>query len=213
MGALAALQIFGPMLQTLIPQIAGFLKSDNAKRNVGIAEAIVNTITTTTNTPNLQAAVEAMHDNKEVQQAVQKAVVTEPTIMAALQIVEVGGGAAGARENDLKQQIMSEPFWKNSAVFWISAMLLPLVFWYVGSSVVGGSAFKLITMANGYGITIPVWVIWSLAIFGDVWDAGARIGMANLVVGLVLGGICGVYYGVSVTQAKQQAQQAQASKE
>ena len=40
--------------------------------------------------------------------------------------------------------------------------------------------------------------------FGTAWDAGAKVGLANLVVGMILGGVVGVYFGVSVTQAKQQ---------
>jgi hypothetical protein len=41
-----------------------------------------------------------------------------------------------------------------------------------------------------------------LGMFGGGWTGEARSGGFNLVVGLILGGICGVYYGVSVTQGK-----------
>ena len=52
-----------------------------------------------------------------------------------------------------------------------------------------------------------------LSMFGSAWTGEARSGGFNLVVGLVLGGICGVYFGVSVTQAKQTAQAAAAQKD
>lgn len=194
MTALALLQLFSPILSGLIPQIASFLKpeSEVAKRNVGIAQVLVDTITTASQSPNLQAAVEKMQADPAVAKAVQQAVVSEPSIMAVL---EIGGGVKEARDNDLKVMAADKPFYKTSAVFWISMVLLPLVYWYVGSSVVGG-------------IEVPADWPWyaqlPLKLFGLAWSLDARSGMGNLVIGLVLGGICGVYYGISVTQQKQQ---------
>lgn len=189
MGALALLQMFGPVLAGLIPQIASILKpeSEVAKRNVGLAQTLVDTIVTASGTPNLQAAVEKMQTDPVVKAAVQKAVVTEPSVMVVL---EIGGGIKEAREADAKATQADKSFlW--SPVFWISMAMLPLIYWYVGSSVVGG-------------IEIPKDWPWPaqlpLKMFGTAWSLDARSGLANLVVGLVLGGICGVYYGVSVTQ-------------
>lgn len=195
MGALAILQMFGPILAGLIPQIAPILKpeSDVAKRNVALAETVVKTITEAAGAPNMQAAVEKMQAEPAVVAAVQKAIVTEPTVLSALQIVEVGGGAKAAAERDLAVMQSDKPFWKTSAVFWISILLLPMVLWYVGSSIVGGVEIP------------PDWPWYAqfpLKLFGVGWSLDARSGLANLVVGLVLGGICGVYFGVSVTQAK-----------
>ncbi len=208
MGALALLQMFAGPLLNLIPQIAPLLKpTQNAEAATKtdafaqLAQTILNTIVNTTKQPNLQAAVEAMQDPKNPEGAkaltkeVQQAVVSHPDV---IQFMEVGGGFAAARETDLKMQALaqapdSKPFWRTSAVFWISMILLPTVFWYVGSSIVGG-------------VDIPEDWPWFpqliLKLFGSAWDSGAKVGLANLVVGLVLGGICGVYFGVSVTQQK-----------
>lgn len=201
MGAAAIFKIFGPILSALIPQIAPILKpeSDVAKRNVALAETIVNSILTTAKATNMQEAVEKMQASPETQQAVQKAVVTEPIVMSTLQITEVGGGIVGARQQDLLAQQQEKPFYRTSAVFWISIILLPMVVWYVGSSVVGG-----IDIPSDW----PWYAQLPLKLFGVSWSADARAGLANLVVGLVLGGICGVYYGVSVTQQRQQPTQA-----
>lgn len=197
MGALAILQMFGPALAALIPQIANIVKpeSEVAKRNVALAETIVNTVVENAGATNMQDAVEKMQADPAVVETVKKAVVTEPTVMSALQIVEVGGGAKAAAERDVVVQQQEKPFWKTSAVFWVSILLLPMIYWYIGSSVAGGIEIP------------PDWPWYAqlpLRLLGTAWDAGARVGLANLVIGLVLGGICGVYYGISVTQAKQQ---------
>jgi hypothetical protein len=201
MDPLSLLTFLGPIIAKVLPIVGGFLTSDKAKSNLDKVGTIFTTITEATGAPNLQAAVEAMQDpvtGKEAINQARTAIVNNPEIS---QFLEVGGGFAAAREADVKMQGAaqapdSKPFWKTSAVFWISMALLPLIYWYVGSSVVGG-------------IVIPAEWPWyaqlPLKLFGLAWDAGARVGLANLVVGLVLGGICGVYYGISVTQAKQQA--------
>ncbi len=197
MGAAAIFKIFGSVLSGLIPQIAPILKpeSEVAKRNLSLAEIIIGKILDTTGAANMQEAIEKMEASQEVKQAVQKAVVTEPAVLSTLQITEVGGGIAGARQTDLVTQQQEKPFYKTSAVFWISIILLPMVVWYVGSSVVGG-----IDVPQDW----PWYAQLPLKLFGVAWSADARAGLANLVVGLVLGGICGVYYGVSVTQQRQQ---------
>lgn len=198
MDPITIFSIFGPLLAKLIPQIASIVKpeSEVAKRNVELAGTVVNTILDATKSQNMQEAVEKMQADPEVKKEVQQAVVTQPTVMEALQIVEVGGGAKAAAERDVLVMQQEKPFWKTSAVFWVSILLLPMVYWYVGSSVVGG-----IEIPSDW----PWYAQLPLKLFGAVWDAGARVGLANLVIGLVLGGICGVYYGISVTQAKQQA--------
>lgn len=202
MGALELLRLF-PLLETMIPQIAPLLGPKGQKFS-GIAQVVVDTITKTAGTQSLGAAVEAMATDSTVKAAVQAAVITHPDIIDAMIIGEVGGGAAAARKADLDARAGPEgPFWKTSAVFWISMALLPLIYWYVGSSVVGGISIP---------DTWPWYAQLPLKMFGVMWDAGARVGLANLVVGLVLGGMCGVYYGVSVTQAKQAAQQTAESK-
>lgn len=198
MGAVALFQIFGPILTSLIPQLKTFFdpQSEVAKRNVGLAETVLTAITSAAGTDSLEKAVTAMQADPAVKAAVQQAVVTHPEIMPMLQITEIGGGVQAAREADLKAAQAETPFWKNSAVFWISVLLLPMIYWYVGGSIVGGIEIPS---------TWPWYAQLPLKMFGVAWDDGAKVGLANLVVGLVLGGIVGVYFGVSVTQAKQTA--------
>jgi muramidase (phage lysozyme) len=194
MPFLALLQMFGPMLVNMIPQIKGIIspKGEVAQRNVALAEAVVNTIVDTTKQPNMQGAIEAMQKDPALKDQVTQALVTHPDI---LPFMEVGGGVEKARASDLQVMAAEKPFYKTSAVFWVSMLLLPMVYWYVGGSIVGG-----IEIPDDW----PWYAQVPLKFFGKAWDDGAKVGLANLIVGLVLGGICGVYYGISVTQAKQQ---------
>jgi hypothetical protein len=190
---LALLSAFGPLISELIPQVSKLFKpgSEVAQRNVGVAQIVVDTIVKASGQPNLQTALETMQADPAVREKVTQAVVTEPSVMA---IIEVGGGIKAAAERDLAVMQQDKPFWKTSPVFYISLILLPMVYWYVGSSVVGGVKIP---------DTWPWYAQMPLKIFGDAWSLDARSGLANLVIGLILGGICGVYFGVSVTQQKQ----------
>jgi hypothetical protein len=190
---LALLSAFGPLISELIPQVSKLFKpgSEVAQRNVGVAQIVVDTIVKASGQPNLQTALETMQADPAMREKVTQAVVTEPSVMA---IIEVGGGIKAAAERDLAVMQQDKPFWKTSPVFYISLILLPMVYWYVGSSVVGG-----VKIPDAW----PWYAQMPLKIFGDAWSLDARSGLANLVIGLILGGICGVYFGVSVTQQKQ----------
>ena len=185
MGALALLQLFGPILSGLIPQIASFLKpgSEVAARNVGIAQTIVDTITTTAQSPNLQAAIEKMQDDPGIKKAVQEAIVTQPEIIG---VMEIGGGIKAAREFSVAAQNAEKPFWFNPA-FWVTLLLLPLVYWIVGAVLVGGVAITE---------TSP-WYVQMFRIFGTAFNEETRAGTVNLVIGMVLGGIVGIWFGTS----------------
>ncbi len=203
MGALALLQLFGPILSGMIPQISPLLKpatGDKFNKYAGIAQVVLDTINKTTGQPNLQGSLEAMQADPAVKTAVQQAVVSHPDVIESLTIGEVGGGVVAARAADLASRSAPDgPFWKSSAVFYVSLLLVPMVLWYVGSSIAGG-----IDIPSDW----PWYAQMPLKLLGKEWDDGARVGLANLVVGMVLGGICGVYFGVSVTQAKQTQQAA-----
>jgi hypothetical protein len=182
-----------PLLQTLLPAIPSLIplfgkNAEKADKNAKAAQVVADVALKTIGAINEQDAIEKMEMQPELKKDVAKAVLAEPYIAA---LVEVGGGVIKAREFDLATQNQPKPFYKTSAVFWISLILYPAVLWYVGSSIVGG-------------IDIPPDWPWyaqlPLKFFGRVWDPGARVGLANLVVGLILGGIVGVYYGVSVTK-------------
>jgi muramidase (phage lysozyme) len=125
MGALALLQMFGPILSNLLPQIAPLLgaKGDKVTQYAGIAKTVLDTITTTTGAPNLQGAVEAMQD-PSVKAAVQAAVVSHPDVIG---FMEVGGGVPAARAGAIAMQNADKPFWFNPA-FWVSMILLVFPF-------------------------------------------------------------------------------------
>jgi hypothetical protein len=144
---------------------------------------------------NAQEAVEKIQTDPAALKEATKAVLTEPSIMS---ILEVGGGVIKAREHDIATMQAEKPFWQTSAVFWISILLLPIVYWLVGSLIIGGVDYAKVD--NQYLRAI-------FMLFGTAWNGESRSGGFNLVIGLILGGICGVYYGVSVTQNKQQQQQ------
>ena len=195
-----------PLIAQFIPQIMTLIKPNSVStaKDAQVAGTILNTVVQAAgivapdgtpapvNATTVAQAADKMAADPALAKSVQTAVVTHPDV---LPLLEVGGGVAAAREADLKAQASDKPFWKASPVFWISIIMLPLVYWLVGSLIVGGQ--KLPDDA-------PWWVKTMIALFGGEWTGEARSGGFNLVIGLILGGICGVYYGVSVTQQKQQ---------
>lgn len=221
MDPISIVGIVGTALQLLIPQVGKLFGGAKDAKNAQIIGTVLDTVVQAAGTAALgekatlastATAVEKMQADPALAKSVQQAVVTQPEIMGALQIVEVGGGPAAARADDAKQAQQEKPFWKTSAVFWVSVLLMPMVYWLVGSLIVGGIAPKALQAAHEMGVDLPGWVLLVLSLFGDAWQGETRSGGFNLVVGLVLGGICGVYFGVSVTQAKQAAQAAAADK-
>lgn len=200
---MGALTVLLPLITQLLPMVGTLFGGHKDAQNAQAIGTVLDTIVKATgqagpaDVGTVGTAIQMMQADKAVTAKVAQAIVTNPEVLPLLQIGEVAGGAAAARQSDLQSRQAPDPFYKTSAVFWISIILIPLVAWYVGSSIVGG-------------IEIPKDWPWyaqlPLKIFGVAWDAGARVGLANLVVGLVLGGICGVYFGVSVTQQKQAAQ-------
>ncbi len=188
-----------PMVIQAIPQIAKLFMpaatTEVAARNQAAAQIALDTIASATGSVNWQEGVQKITDDPAARETATKAVMSQPEIMA---LMEVGGGVTKARENDVLVMQQDKPFWKASAVFWISVILLPMVYWLVGSLVVGGLVEKLAQV----NVFLPTWAVVLLGMFGGGWTGEARSGGFNLVVGLVLGGIVGVYYGVSVTQGK-----------
>lgn len=191
MAPLALLSIFGPIISALIPQVAKlFDKKAETPDKITAAQTVIDTIVKSTGAVNAQQAVETIQKDPAALAEATKAVLTEPSIMAVL---EVGGGVVKAREFDVQQQQQEKSFWRASAVFWVSVLLLPMVYWLVGSLIVGG--VKTDDLQSD-------WMKMLFRLFGTEWNGESRSGGFNLVIGLVLGGICGVYYGISVTQQR-----------
>ncbi|MCU0246380.1 MAG: hypothetical protein MUC42_07385, partial [Bryobacter sp.] len=191
---ISLISAFGPLISAAIPAVTKlFDRKAETPEKVAAAQKVIETIVAASGSSGIDEALTKVQNDPAVREQVKAAVLAEPSI-APLLTVEIGGGIAGAREADKAQQSSEKPFWKTSAVFWISMLMLPMVYWYVGSSVVGGVEIPA---------TWPWYAQIPLKMFGSAWDSGARVGLANLIVGLILGGICGVYYGISVTQNKQ----------
>ena len=178
---LSAIALFGPLIANLIPQVAKlFDKKVGAPGKIEAAQKVIETIVTSTGSVNEQQALQKIASDPVMLQTATKAIMTEPTIMGML---EVGGGIKAAREANLAVQVADKPFWYNPA-FWMSLALLPLVYWIVGSVLVGG--INLGPDDAGF---------WK--IFGTAFDQETRSGTVNLVIGMVLGGIVGIWFGTS----------------
>lgn len=114
-----------PLLQIaaqFIPQLAEKFGSGSevSNRNLAAGKVLADAITTATQSPNLQAAIEQMQKDPGAVQAAKEAV--------AVQYAELfeagGGGIEGARKAAVSPEF---PFWHNGA-FWISIILVVMPF-------------------------------------------------------------------------------------
>lgn len=182
---------FGPAIINAIPQVKKWFDPSIpvADRNVGLAETVIKTIVEVSGKSDLPAALDAMQTDPPLKQVVTQAVVTHPEVMGLL---EVGGGIAKAREFAVQVQNAEKPFWYNP-VWWMSLVMMPLVFWIVGAVLVGG-------------VDLPEEAHWSVKaafkLFGNAFNEETRSGTVNLVLGLVLGGITGIWFGTSYGSMK-----------
>lgn len=180
-----------PSIIQSVPAIASiFAKGERGKDNVKAMEIVAQVVTDATKSVNVVEAAEKLQADPEMKKVAQDALLADPVI-ASLLVGEAGGGIKAAREYDLKVMAQDKPFWRTSAVFWVSMILLPLIYWLVGSVIAGG-----VVLPESW----PWYAQAPFKLLGGVWNGESRSGIANLVIGLILGGICGVYYGVSVTQ-------------
>lgn len=182
---------FGPAITAAIPQVKKWFDPaiPVAERNVGIAETVIKTIVETAGQPDLPTALDAMKADPALAKTVQEAVVTHPEVMGLL---EVGGGIKAAREYGAQVQNAERPFWFNP-VWWMSVLFMPLIFWIVGSVLVGGVQIPL---------DAPWYVHAFFKLFGLPFNEETRSGTVNLVLGLVLGGITGIWFGTSYGSMK-----------
>ena len=117
---------------------------------------------------------------KNIQEAVE-AIQTDPqALQAATKAVqdqwftlsETGGGIEAARAADAAFVTKGAPIW-HSPSFIVAALLIPLVYMVVGA-VVG--------------------------LFGTPFSEDVRAAIANGIVGVILGGLIGYYYGQSTSR-------------
>jgi len=119
------ISIFLPIVAQLIPQIAKIVGGgERAQQNVAVAQTVLDTVVKATGSANEQEAVAKMQSDPAMLKAATEAVVTEPSVLA---ILEIGGGLKAAREADVAATQADKPFWFSPA-FWISVILLLMPF-------------------------------------------------------------------------------------
>ena len=160
-----------PSLVNLIPELAKIFGSGpKTERNLEVAQKVANIVVQATNAPNLQGAVEAMQANPLIQETARRAIQEQ-----WFGIVEAGGGGIeGAREYSIKSASGGADFWKMPA-FWVTAMLMPLLYGTVYLVLTGGAEF---------------------------FSSEVRAAIASAVVTGVLGGCIGFWLGSSYTTSK-----------
>ena len=161
-----------PLLQVaaqFLPQLAEKFGSGSevANRNLAAGKVLADAITTATNSPNLQAAVEKMAagDGEAVKAA--KVAVSQ----AWPDLFEVGGGIKAAREN--AAQYATGEWWRMLAVpqTWIALLLLGLVYMALGN----------VTGLFGF----------------QGWTPELRSNVVFAIVGVAIGSVSGYYFGTS----------------
>lgn len=177
---LALISTFGPMIAQMIPQVAKLFakpESPTATRNVEAIQLVFDTIQKATSQTNLQAAVEAMQADPSVREVAAKAVVTEPAIMAVLEIG--AGGIQVAREANAATIAAADKWWKLvlNPVLLVTLMVLPLV--YI--------------------------IVMELVRYMEKVSADVIAQTIGTVIGLVLGGIMGFWMGQTYQQSNRRS--------
>lgn len=160
-----------PSLVSLIPELAKlFNGGPKTQQNLALAEKVANIVVSATNAPNLQGAVELMQTNPQALASAKQAVKE-----VWFELAEAGGGGIeGARSYNLKFAESGFPFWKMPA-FWITVLLLPLLY---------GTVYLVLTGAS------------------ESFSGELRAAIASSVVTGVLGGAIGFWLGSSFTTSK-----------
>ena len=119
-----------PMIVESIPSLAKLFGSGSevAERNIKAAETVVRIVQEATQTPNAQAAAEALRADPSAAMAAEAAIEAR-----WFELAEAGGGGiSGARAADAAAQAGGVPLWRSPS-FVIGALLLPLVYMIVAS--------------------------------------------------------------------------------
>ena len=158
-----------PSLVQGIPKLARLFGSGSevSERNIKAVEMAMEVVKEATAAPNAQAAVEAIQADPVVAQKAAAAIESR-----WLELTEAGGdGIAGARKADAERSGKRDLLCSPS--FWVTVLLLPLVYMVVGS-VVG---------------------LW-----GIEWPSDVRAAIATAVVSLIVGGAAGYYWGQTTSR-------------
>lgn len=164
-----------PSVIEAVPKLGALFKgggSEVAQRNMAAATTVLDIVQKATNTPNAQAAVEAMQADPVARTAAAKAIEDN-----WYQLTEAGGGGIeGARKADVAMVSMEGPWWTflRSPSFWMLLLSLPLVYIVVGS--ISG--------------------LWGHA----DWSSDVRASLATAVVSLIVGGAAGYFWGQTTSR-------------
>lgn len=169
------LSLVNPLLG-LVPAIArAFMDGGKTvpERNVAVAVAVADAAQ--------QALAAAGKPAENIQQVVETIAadpeareIAKAAIAAdCVHLVEAGGGGIeGARKADAEYRTSGDLL--HSPSFWIAVLLLPLVYMIV---------------ANLIGV-----------LGSSTWSDDARAGLAGSIVGTIIGGLCGYYYGQTTSR-------------
>jgi len=166
-----------PMLVESIPKLGRLFGSGSevAERNVKAAELAVQIVQQATGAPNAQAAAEAIKADPAALQTAAQAIEAR-----WFELAEAGGGGIdGARKADLARSADGLRGLLASHSFWIALALLPLVY-IVVLSIIGvvGTA---------------------------TWSDDVRASIAGLIVGTIVGGLMGYYFGQTTSRNRSSA--------
>ena len=136
---LALIAQFGPIIASLIPQVAAIVqpKGEVAQRNVALAQAVFDTVTKVADAASPAEAVSKMLDpvnGPALVQQVTQAVVTHPDVLPYLNT----DGVPAARVADVAATQAEKPFWYSPNI-WVALFLYFLIA-YTLVMVLGGSA-------------------------------------------------------------------------
>ena len=158
-----------PSLIEAIPKLGKVFGSGSevAERNIKAAELVVETVKAATGAVNAQDAAEKVKSDPAAAKVAAQAVDA-----IWYELTEAGGGGIeGARKADAAAR-NGGGFWLSPS-FWVTMLLLPLVYLVVGS-VVG---------------------LW-----GAEWPSDVRAAIATAVVSLIVGGAAGYYWGQTTSR-------------
>jgi muramidase (phage lysozyme) len=161
-----------PSIVQAVPELFKLFGSGSevSERNGKAVEMAVGIVQEAVGAKNAQEAAEVVAADPAMAQAAQEAVKARWH-----ELTEVGGGVEAARKADAAFMAIDGPWWQvsRSPSFIVALFLLPLVYMIVGA-VVG--------------------------LFGAPFSEDVRAAIANGIVGLVLGGLIGYYYGQTTSR-------------
>ena len=163
-----------PVLAANLPTLGKLFGSGSevAERNVKAAQVAVEIVRAATGATNAQEAAEKVSSDSAAKSAAEKAVQARYWELADAG----GGGIEGARRADLAATMGDGPWWRvfRSPSFWALLLLLTLVYLIVLSLIgVVGSA---------------------------TWSDDVRSALAGTMVGTIIGGAVGYYWGQTTTR-------------